>query len=253
MQPVDGDVAARRRAAWRSAGSASSARRAPGRPTCRSARRGSACAPRRRRGPGRAGGGERRDADVPVAGVGDHDDVGARARRGARAGAPGRVSEPTSSSPSTKTMTPTGSSSPKHPQRAEVGDDAGLVVGGAAAVEPVVALGRLERRGVPVGVVALGLDVVVGVEQHGRRALRPGLVRDHRRGAAVGRQRSRRSKPSAANRSRTASALRRTSPARAGSALTDSIRTRSSRSRRTPGRTSCRRARRSRRSSCPPP
>ena len=59
------------------------------------------------------------------------------------------------------------------PERAEVGGDAGLVVGGAAGVEPAVALGRLERRGVPVGVVVLGLDVVVGVEQHGRRA-RPG-------------------------------------------------------------------------------
>ena len=72
------------------------------------------------------------------------------------------------------------------PQRREVGGDAGLVVGGAAAVEPVAALGRLEGRGVPVGVVVLGLDVVVGVEQHGRCALRPGLVRDHRRRASVG-------------------------------------------------------------------
>ena len=69
-------------------------------------------------------------------------------------------------------------------ERAEVGDDAGLVVGRAAAVEAAVALGRLERRAVPVGVVVLGLHVVVGVEQHGRRALRGGLARDHRRGAA---------------------------------------------------------------------
>ena len=67
-----------------------------------------------------------------------------------------------------------------------MGDDAGLVVGGAAAVETAAALGRLERRGVPVGGVVLGLHVVVGVEQHRRRALRPGLVRDHRRGAALG-------------------------------------------------------------------
>ncbi len=70
---------------------------------------------------------------------------------------------------------------------AEVGGDAGLVVGGAAGVEAAVALGRLERRGVPVGVVVLGLDVVVGVEQHRRRALAGRLlVRDHRRAAAVG-------------------------------------------------------------------
>ena len=68
-----------------------------------------------------------------------------------------------------------------HPQRAEVGRDPGLVVGGAARVQAAVALGRLERRGVPLGVVVLGLDVVVGVEQHGRRALRAPLVRDHRR------------------------------------------------------------------------
>ena len=45
----------------------------------------------------------------------------------------------------------TGSVVAVHPDRAEVGDDAGLVVGGAAAVEAVAALGRLERRGVPVG------------------------------------------------------------------------------------------------------
>ncbi len=48
--------------------------------------------------------------------------------------------------------------------------DAGLVVGGAAAVEPAVALGRLERRRVPLAAVALGLHVVVGVQQHRRRA-----------------------------------------------------------------------------------
>ncbi len=71
------------------------------------------------------------------------------------------------------------------PDRAEVGDDPGLVVGGAAAVEPVAPLGRLERRRVPVGRVVLGLDVVVRVEQHRRRTLRPGLLGDHRRRAAV--------------------------------------------------------------------
>ena len=72
------------------------------------------------------------------------------------------------------------------PERSEVGDDPGLVVGGAAAVEPAVPLGRLERRRVPVDRVVLGLYVVVRVEQHRRRALRPRLARDHRRRAAVG-------------------------------------------------------------------
>ena len=72
------------------------------------------------------------------------------------------------------------------PQRGQVGGDAGLVVGGAAAVEAVAALGRLERRAVPVGVVVLGLHVVVGVEQHRRRAVGPLLVRDHRGRPALG-------------------------------------------------------------------
>ena len=93
----------------------------------------------------------------------------------------------------------TGRSSPKTRSAAEVGGDAGLVVGGAATVEAAVALGRLERRGVPVGVVVLGLDVVVGVEQHRRRARRAGLVRDHRRGAAVGAGDLDAAKPSASN------------------------------------------------------
>ena len=76
----------------------------------------------------------------------------------------GSESEPISSSPSTKTVTPTGRAPGVGAQRGEVGHDAGLVVGGAAAVEPAVALGRLERRAVPVLVVAGRLHVVVRVE-----------------------------------------------------------------------------------------
>ena len=76
----------------------------------------------------------------------------------------------------------------EHAGGAQVGHDAGLVVGRAAAVErarPVGALGRLEGRGVPLGVVVLGLHVVVGVEQHGRRlGVRAALVGDHGRRAA---------------------------------------------------------------------
>ena len=107
--------------------------------------------------------------------------------------------------------------------------DAGLVVGGAAAVEPAVALGRLERRRVPVGAVVLGLHVVVGVEQHRRRARRARACGRSPRAAALADDVDVVETPSA-NRSATASAVRCTSARRAGSALTDSIRTRSSRS-----------------------
>ena len=55
-------------------------------------------------------------------------------------------------------------------QGRDVGHDPGLVVGDATGVDPAVPLGRLERRGVPVGGVAGRLDVVVGVEQDRRRA-----------------------------------------------------------------------------------
>ena len=130
-------------------------------------------------------GGEGGHADVPVAGVGDHDDVGAevvevllqQGRQGLGADLLLALDEEHDVDRQVVA---------EDPQRGEVGGDAGLVVGRAAAVEAVAPLGRLERRGVPVGVVVLGLDVVVGVEQHGRRALGPALVRDDRRGAAVG-------------------------------------------------------------------
>ena len=79
-----------------------------------------------------------------------------------------------------------GRPAPVGAQHREVGHDAGLVVGRAAAVEAPVALGGLERRGGPQVVAAGGLHVVVGVEQHGRGAGRRGPVRDHRRGAALG-------------------------------------------------------------------
>ena len=116
---------------------------------------------------GRQGG----DADVPVAGVGDHDDVGAQVvevllqQRGQGLGADLLLALDEEDDVDRQVVA-------EDPQRGQVGGDAGLVVGRAAAVEPVAALGRLERRAVPVGVVVLGLDVVVGVEQHGRRARR---------------------------------------------------------------------------------
>ena len=115
-------------------------------------------------------------ADVPVAGVGDDDDVGRRARRGARRSSRSSESEPNSSSPSTNTHHADRQRVAEGAQRRDVRHDAGLVVGGAPAVEPAVALDRLERVGLPQRQVADRLDVVVGVEQHGRRAgrARPG-------------------------------------------------------------------------------
>jgi len=52
-------------------------------------------------------------------------------------------------------------------QRSHVGDDVRLRVGGPAAEERAVALGRLERRRVPQRLVARRDDVVVAVQQHG--------------------------------------------------------------------------------------
>ena len=66
--------------------------------------------------------------------------------------------------------------------------DAGFVVGGTAAEEPRTAFGGLERGRLPQGVIALGLHVMVGIQQHGRRPGRGRLVRDHSRGSVVGRQ-----------------------------------------------------------------
>ena len=114
----------------------------------------------------------------------------------------------------------------------------GLVVGGAAAVEPVTALGRLERLACPSrpGPRPAG-------RRGGRRAARsaprraPALVATTA-GAPPSTVRISTSNPSARNRSAVASAERRTSSAWAGSALTDGIRTSASRSARTEGRTS---------------
>ena len=65
----------------------------------------------------------------------------------------------------------------------QVGADAGLVVGGAAAEEPAVALGGDEGVARPVRRLAGRLDVVVGVEQDGRGARGRGPPGDHRGGA----------------------------------------------------------------------
>ena len=127
---------------------------------------------------------ERGLADVPVAGVGDDDHVGAQLvvvlleQRRQRVRADLLLALDEHHDVDRKRVA-------VRPDRAQVRDDPGLVVCGTAAVEPLTALGRLERRRVPVGRVVLGLHVVVGVEQHGRRTGGPGLVRDHRGRPAV--------------------------------------------------------------------
>ncbi len=64
------------------------------------------------------------------------------------------------------------------PERRQMRCDTGLVVGAPAPVEPAVALGRLERRRRPLRRIALGLHIVVGVQQHGRRTRRRGMAGD---------------------------------------------------------------------------
>ena len=56
-------------------------------------------------------------------------------------------------------------------ERGHMGHHPSLVVGGAAAVEPPPALDRLEGRTGPVGGIAGGLHIVVGIEEHGGAAL----------------------------------------------------------------------------------
>ena len=126
----------------------------------------------------------------------------------------------------------------EHPERAEVGDDAGLVVGGAAARRA----GRRARSARTAASPSRRGRSRAG-RRGGRRAARsarppgPALCAITAGAPPSALTISTQSKFSARNSSATASALRCTSPARAGSALTDSIRTRSSRSFRMPGST----------------
>ena len=125
-------------------------------------------------------GGQGRDADLPVGGVGHDDDVGGQAvavggqevleggaahllltldedRHGAGQLAVGQGGQDA--------------------QGVGVGDDAGLVVSGSASEQPLPAPLGGEGVGLaPAGRVADGLDVVVGVEQDVRAALGAGLV-----------------------------------------------------------------------------
>ena len=77
-------------------------------------------------------------------------------------------------------------------QREQVHDQAALAVGRAAPVPAAVALGQLERRGEPGGLVQRRLHVVVRVEQHGRGAGRAGQAAVDRLGAVGGVEQRRR-------------------------------------------------------------
>ena len=119
-------------------------------------------------------GGEGRDADLPVAGVGHDDHVGAQQfavgfqERAERRGAGFLLALEEEGHAQAQIVA-------EHAGHGrvggDVGQDAGLVVGGAAAVEPAVAFDGGERLGLPQRQVAGGLDIVVGVQQDGRLAL----------------------------------------------------------------------------------
>ena len=95
---------------------------------------------------------------------------------------------PTSSWPSITTLIPTGGLPVPGAQRADVHEDVRLRVGRAASVDRAVALGRLERRRLPLRLVADRHDVVVAVQQHGRRAGgRRDLAHDDGRGVRAAR------------------------------------------------------------------
>ena len=122
---------------------------------------------------------------------------------------------------------------------ADVRHHAGLVVGGAAAVEPVAALRGLEGRGVPVLVAAGRLHVVVGVEQHGRASVARRAAGHHRGLAEFGtvalahegtRTSTTSNTPSPRRRSATASALAATCAGSKAGHETDGILTSSARS-----------------------
>ena len=75
---------------------------------------------------------------------------------------------PCSSDPSTTSFRSTGTSSPSARRAVRCDDDVALAVGRAAAVPAAADLGEAERRGPPGRLVERRLDVVVGVQQHGR-------------------------------------------------------------------------------------
>ena len=156
------------------------------------------------------------DADLPVAGVGDDDDVGPElVLIGLEEGAEGRrpglllALDEQGHADAERVAEHLGDGR----DRADVRHDARLVVGGAAAVQPAVAFVGDERLGLPQGRVPRRLHVVVGVQQDrsafpsaaGRRATTagpPGVPSLSTRRIRTS------SRPAARIRSATASALR---------------------------------------------
>ena len=103
------------------------------------------------------------------------------------------------------------------PQGAQVGHQPALVVGGAAAVDPAVLVGRRPRVGRPALLRRGGLHVVVGVEHDDRGALRAPGSRRRSAGSRMGTSISRAfGEPDLAEQLR-ASARPSAAPARPGS------------------------------------
>ena len=151
---------------------AASSRRGPRRRTCRSARRGRAWRPRRCSRRGRAATWSAPAPVRPVAGVGDDDDV--RCELGSVGGrSVANVGEPTSSSPSTKTVTPTPSSSPSTRSAPTWATIPAL---SSAAPRPYNRPSRStgSNGGLSQAASSPAVDVVVGVQQDGRRTGRAG-------------------------------------------------------------------------------
>jgi hypothetical protein len=126
-------------------------------------------------------GGEGRDTGADVARVADEDRVG-----GEQVGPLPRVGvqcAPALLLPLDQHLDADRRPALERTQGTDVGDHAGLVVGDPAPVDGAVALGRLERRGFPQPLVACRLDVVVAVQENGRRAGGPrDLAGEDRRG-----------------------------------------------------------------------
>ena len=126
---------------------------------------------------------QRRDLGGPVVGVGDDDHVGGEVWFVGRQ-QPAQRRRTALLLPSTNTVTPTGPAA-VGAERGQMGGDPGLVVGGAPAVEPAVPFGRFKRGRIPLRPIAFGLDVVVGIQQHGGAPGGAGVVGDDSRRPAL--------------------------------------------------------------------
>ena len=129
--------------------------------------------------------GETGDAEAPVRGVREHQHVGAQ-HLPVLLEEPGQVLGARLLLALDEHLHADGRLRVVRPDGGHVRRDPGLVVVGPPPVQPPVPNLRLERRRVPVRGVPRGLDVVVGVQQHGRRSGRPRHLAEHGRvGLAV--------------------------------------------------------------------